>query len=148
MNRSPSPSQIYGISQWYPDICHKISWKTSQASRLYSLVTEVDQPGTCNDIWNHYSVNSILHILWAAKCIHHKKGQIVCCWKGMENLLYGSQNHHVCHIAWLKAYLHYLWWMWDQDSLPGDLICKLSQQSAGMDISQTSLWDNPKTSCY
>ena len=26
----------------------------------------------------------------------------------MENLQCGSQNHHVCHIAWLKAYLHYL----------------------------------------
>ena len=24
----------------------------------------------------------------------------------MENLQCGSQNHHVCHIAWLKAYLH------------------------------------------
>ena len=41
---------------------------------------------------------------------------MVCCWKGMENLQCGSQNHHVCHIAWLKAYLHYLWWMWDQGS--------------------------------
>ena len=30
---------------------------------------------------------------------------MVCCWKGMENLQCGSQNHHVCHIAWLKAYL-------------------------------------------
>ena len=25
--------------------------------------------------------------------------------------------------AWLKAYLHCLLWMWDQGSLPGDLIC-------------------------
>ena len=24
---------------------------------------------------------------------------MVCCWKGMENLQCGSQNHHVCHIA-------------------------------------------------
>ena len=110
MNRSPLHWLTSDISQWDPDICHKISWKTSQASRLYSLVTEVDQPGICGDIWNHHSVSSIVHILWAAKCTHHKKGQMVCCWKGMENLQCGSQNHHVCHIAWLKAYLHYLWW--------------------------------------
>ena len=114
MNRSPLHWLTSDISQWDPDICHKISWKTSQASRLYSLVTEVDQPGICGDIWNHHSVSSIVHILWAAKCTHHKKGQMVCCWKGMENSQCGSQNHHVCHIAWLKAYLHYLWWMWDQ----------------------------------
>ena len=106
MNRSPLHWLTSDISQWDPDICHKISWKTSQASRLYSLVTEVDQPGICGDIWNHHSVSSIVHILWAAKCTHHKKGQMVCCWKGMENLQCGSQNHHVCHIAWLKAYLH------------------------------------------
>ena len=109
MNRSPLHWLTSDISQWDPDICHKISWKTSQASRLYSLATEVDQPGICGDIWNHHSVSSIVHILWAAKCTHHKKGQMVCCWKGMENLQCGSQNHHVCHIAWLKAYLHYLW---------------------------------------
>ena len=103
MNRSPLHWLTSDISQWDPDICHKISWKTSQASRLYSLVTEVDQPGICGDIWNHHSVSSIVHILWAAKCTHHKKGQMVCCWKGMENLQCGSQNHHVCHTAWLKV---------------------------------------------
>ena len=97
MNRSPLHWLTSDISQWDPDICHKISWKTSQASRLYSLVTEVDQPGICGDIWNHHSVSSIVHILWAAKCTHHKKGQMVCCWKGMGNLQCGSQNHHVCH---------------------------------------------------
>ena len=31
-------------------ICHKISEKTSRATRLDSLVTKVDQPGTCGDI--------------------------------------------------------------------------------------------------
>ena len=41
MNRSPLHWLTSDISQWDPDICHKISWKTSQASRLYSLVTEV-----------------------------------------------------------------------------------------------------------
>ena len=100
MNHSPLHWLTSDISQWDPDICNKISWKTSQASRLYSLVTEVDQPGICGDIWNHHSVSSIVHILWAAKCTHHKKGQMVCCWKGMENLQCGSQNHYVCHIAW------------------------------------------------
>ena len=59
MNHSPLRWLTSGISQWDPDICHKISWKTSQASGLYSLVTEVDQPGTCGDIWNHHSVSSI-----------------------------------------------------------------------------------------
>ena len=122
MNHSPMRWLTSGISQWDPDICHRISWKTSQASGLYSLVTEVDQPGTCGDIWNHHSVSSIVHIYWAVKCTHHKKGQMVCCWKGMENWQCVNQNHHVCHIAWLKVYLHCLWWMWDQGSLPGDLI--------------------------
>ena len=117
MNHSPLHWLTSDISQWDRDICHKISWKSSQASRLYSLVTEVDQPGICGDIWNHHSVSSIVHIWWAAKCTHHKKGQIVCCWKGMENLQCGSQNHHVGHIAWLKAYLHYLWWMSIYDKL-------------------------------
>ena len=131
MNRSPLHWLTSDISQWDPDICHKISWKTSQASRLYSLVTEVDQPGICGDIWNHHSVSSIVYILWAAKCTHHKKGQMVCCWKGMENLQCGSQNHHVCHIAWLKAYLHHLWWMWDQGSLPGDLIVNFLNSQLG-----------------
>ena len=28
---------------------------------------------------------------------------MVCCWKGMENLQCGSQNHHACHIAWLSV---------------------------------------------
>ena len=66
-------------------------------------------------------------IVWAASCISYELWNVHTIrrarWKGMENLQCGSQNHHVCHIAWLKAYLHYLWWMWDQGSLPGDMIC-------------------------
>ena len=102
MNRSPLLWPTPGISLWDPNICHRISWKISQASRLYSLVTEVHQPGGCGDIWNHHSVSSIVHILWAAKCIHHKKGQMEYCWKAMENWQCGSQNHCICHIVWLK----------------------------------------------
>ena len=69
MNRSPLHWLTSGISQWDPDICHKIFWNTSQGSRLYSLVTEVDQPGTCGDIWNPHSVSSIVHKWWTASLL-------------------------------------------------------------------------------
>ena len=105
MNRSPLHWLTSDISLWDPDICHKISWKTSQASRLYSLVTEVDQPGICGDIWNHHSVSSIVHILWAAKCTHHKKGQMVCCWKGMFNFNKFNFPHHF-RIEWSVFLYH------------------------------------------
>ena len=49
--------------------------KTSQTFRLYSLVTEGDQPGTCGDIENHHNVSSIVHNLCAAKCKHHKRAR-------------------------------------------------------------------------
>ena len=43
-------TDLWYFSMRYPDICHKIFSKTSQGSRLYSFVTEVDQLDTCGDI--------------------------------------------------------------------------------------------------
>ena len=86
-------------------------------------------------------------IVWAASCISYELWNV----------------YIICRVRWYVAgkewkidnvevklitfviYLHCLWWMWDQCSLPGDLIWQLSRQSAGMDL---SLWGNPKTSCY
>ena len=60
-------------------------------------------------------------VMWAASCISYELEYVytlglICCRKGMESWQYGSQNHRLCHKAWLKVYLHCLWWMWDQVS--------------------------------
>ena len=64
MNRSPLRWPTSGISQWDPDIYGKISWKTSQAPRLYSLWQK--------SINQALVVISEIIIAWAASCLSYE----------------------------------------------------------------------------
>ena len=59
MNHSPLHWLTSGISQWDPDICQEFFERLLKPQGLYSLVTEVDQPGTCGDIWKSIHILNI-----------------------------------------------------------------------------------------
>ena len=108
MNHSILRWLTSGISQWDPDICHRISWKTSQASGLYSLVTEVDQPGTCGDIWNHHrkKKNYIYSVVWSLSNAQFiLKRSLSCLFRHLIQIMPVSNNYFLICMKVYKSWM-------------------------------------------
>ena len=127
MNRSPLRWLTSGISQWDPDICHKISWKTSQASRLYSLLTESINHAlvvifeiiivwtascTSNELWNIHTIRRAKWYVagkeWKIDNVEVKiiTSVIYPGWKLASTVYDECEIKVVCQVIWFASFLN------------------------------------------